>query len=710
MSKNRFNNLSPKWKILRLILFIIGFVSMFWFFFSFIGIVVGLFLYIFSNDKSWKGNGLVLAICSAFSNWIAHVSVVLAPLKLAAMTGPPIMVGYIVINIIMDILQKKGKIGDKFEFLDNFRWEARKSATVKLGFMLIPIILWSSVSINFGVMFDNSPQLLWIHSPTSVETSEQFNVTVESWDPYERLSAVYVGTVDFSIESYDFETLTQLGSGSIDAELPPEYTFTGQKRGSDIAYRIKDGKDNGRHVFQMTINTPGIHYLIVSDSVSGKSYYSNPIIVKDYSESNEKIYWGDLHTHSILSDGTGTPDHNFHYGRYIACLDYMALTDHGEILMWQFNAFKVIEAAINNANMPNEFVVFQGLEWTQVADGHYSCIFSGNKLLSDPVVSFLTVPETEQLWNILDEFTAREGCRALALPHHPTKKAYIQDWTDMNPKYVKIAEVCSVHGDFLYEQRDSLNYRGAIDPPPKKQNGTSITDALIMGKNLTLYAASDVHDGHPGHSICHTDAFVGHQRPLSTWHTRNEHPYPGGITAVRAESLTRDSVFMGLENQKIYACSDHGRPYLEFSINGTSVGSGSTVYANNVDDEREINVFIAQDGGFAAKKHQDPIVGEDFVTNWGAKIEILKNGELWQSKEIDGPIFNWTISDNEPIAGANYGSQSCINRNGQYYINEYSTNPVDPLELNTDGADFYIVRIVGNNGRHVYAGPIWVMQ
>ena len=45
---------------------------------------------------------------------------------------------------------------------------------------------------------------------------------------------------------------------------------------------------------------------------------------------------------------------------------------------------------------------------------------------------------------------------------------------------------------------------------------------------------------------------------------------------------------------------------------------------------------------------------------------------------------------------------------GNYYINVYSDNPIDPSILNTGGVDFYLVRVVGDNGRMAYAGPIWV--
>jgi hypothetical protein len=67
-----------------------------------------------------------------------------------------------------------------------------------------------------------------------------------------------------------------------------------------------------------------------------------------------------------------------------------------------------------------------------------------------------------------------------------------------------------------------------------------------------------------------------------------------------------------------------------------------------------------------------------------------------------------TVLDTELITGTSY-SDKCIQKSdGNFYINKYSDIPIDPALLNTGGADFYVVRIVGENGRCCYAGPIWV--
>lgn len=697
-------------RIGRTLLFAFGIFTTFWLFFSFIGLLVGIVYFFAFKETSWSRHGIVLAFAAGTATLLAHVVKTVAPLTMAIMSSLTILVVYGIVFIGFWIWTRAGRaIPSVLSRIQTSLRTAPRNLQRLLVLLVIlsPIVMWTSVSIDLGVMFDNRTRLLWVHAPSTAVATESFEITVEAWDPYERLSATYKGTVQFSIESYNLSNFEQLAEPSVD--FPSDYTFTGQNFGSDIAYEIKDGKDNGRHVFSVTIDTPGIHYILVEDSITGNTYYSNPVIVKDSIELSTMIYWGDIHNHSELSDGTGTAAHSFYYARYIACIDFTSVTDHGEIMLFGGpGPFNILEQATNAAHDPHHFVTFHGLEWTNTRTGHYTCVFSGDQLLKDPVLSYLTLPTTDSLWNALDEFTDSTGCRALALPHHTTQKQYTQDWTYLNPKYVKIAEVTSVHGECLFEQRHPLNYVGLIAPPPQYQNGTSIVDAFRMGYRMTLYASSDNHDGRPGHSISHTPAFVGHQRPYSVWHTRNEHPYPGGLTAVYASELTRESIFSALERQVIFATSDHGRPLLNFTINGVGVGDNSTLVVGDASTPRDIQIILAQDGAPAATMHTAASVTDNWTPDWNAQIEIIKNGELLTSIAIDQPLVNITYVDSEEVTGASYGPESCILINGEYYINRYSDNPIDPNTLNTGGVDFYLIRVVGANGRAAYIGPIWV--
>ena len=700
--------LDKKVKIARLAVYFLGIIPIFWYFWCFIALIIGLLFFLFSKDPAWKRNGIVLAFYVGIINVAVFFDDSLPPLNLVAYVTFPFFFIYAIILLVPDKIPKlkaiRLRILDWYEKnVTNLSGNSKK--LLKITAVLIPTVLWSSVNLDLGVMFDNETKSLWIHAPSTVEIGDEFEITVEAWDSFERLSAIYNGEVEFSLISYNKSDYTVLND--VEASLPKKYTFTEQMIGSDAAEQIQDGKDNGRHVFEMKINTPGIHYILVEDSTTENIYYSNPIIVDNFEGTSRYIFWGDIHTHSGLSDGSGTPEECFSYARDVACLDFFALTDHAEIMMWTPPYFDWVESVCNDYYDKGEFVTFQGVEWTNTRTGHYTCIFSGDQLLKDPMLSYVILPTTDGLWNALDEFTEETGDRALALPHHTTKKTYIQDWTYINPDYVKIAEVTSTHGECLFEPRHELNYRGCTGEPPEYTYGSSVMDAYIMGYRLTAYAASDQHDGHPGHSLSHTRAYIGHQRPYSTWLTRNDKPYPGGLTAVFAEKLTRDAVFKGLENQRIFANSEHGRPILIFKMNGTSVGDGSTLEVASKDSHREINIFLAQDGNPAASKNHAASVNADWEPEWDAEIEIIKNGELWESVKIEDPIVNLTLIDDEEISGTSF-EEYCIERDGKYYINDYSDNPIEPEDLNTKGFDFYLVRVVNEKGRTSYAGPIWV--
>ena len=405
-------------------------------------------------------------------------------------------------------------------------------------------------------------------------------------------------------------------------------------------------------------------------------------------------------------------------------LEFCSVTDHGEHLNLNGLApegsryFDNYVQATNNANVPGNFVALQGAEWTTnymiqpllfmpvpvATGGHYTMIFNGDSL---PLFGGNYQTTTAELWDVLDDFTQSTGDMTLAVPHHTIRSMFIQDWTLMNPDYVKIVEVSSVHGECLFPGTGSLNYRGSVDLPLEKINGSSVIEALNMGYRMSFIASGDNHDGHPGHSISHTDARIGTQWPYTIYNARNGHPYPSGITAVWTPELTRTEVFSALNEGKVYGNSDYGRPILTFSINGVEASYNATVTVNSATAPREISIFLAQDGAPAATLDTAASVTADWIPNWAANVEIIKNGKLWQIIPVNGPIAWINKTDSSIITGTSY-DDSIEKDDGLSYINDMSTNPVDPSTLSTGGADYYSIRLVGANGRTSYIGPIWV--
>ena len=78
------------------------------------------------------------------------------------------------------------------------------------------------------------------------------------------------------------------------------------------------------------------------------------------------LLWGDLHGHTLNSDGRGTVEQFYDYAENVAGLDFCAVTDHAfEVLdhMWAHS-----KKVTNAVYQPGKFVTFQAYEWSGQTD------------------------------------------------------------------------------------------------------------------------------------------------------------------------------------------------------------------------------------------------------------------------------------------------------------------------------------------------------
>ncbi|MCP4760635.1 MAG: DUF3604 domain-containing protein [archaeon] len=604
----------------------------------------------------------------------------------------------------------------------------------KLDVILIiaTLLSWIPANVDFATVVDNNPVLLWVHVPTTGVSGESFSIMIQAWDIYERLSSSYTGTIDFEIESYNLTSFEEIIDPNV--IFPQSHTFTGQpySQGLIPAYLLNDGNDNGNYNTTLTISTPGIHYIKVNDTFTGETYYSNPIIIHETGYTGPDIAWGDVHTHSLLSDGSGTPDELYDYARYVAGLEFSSVTDHGEQMNFfglgfgLATTFPVLMDSTSRKHEENKFVTFHGAEWTTHGYhamyfdyGHYTCIFNGEGL---PIITADIQQTPDALWALLDEYTENTGEKVFAIPHHTTSNQFLQDWTWVNSKYVRLGEVKSIHGACLLDQSNESNYIGAHATPPETVHGSSINDAYKLGLKFGIMANGDGHDGHPGHSLTSSRATLGIQYPFTYMAARTNKRYPGGITAVRTNSLSRNDIFNSLQSGKVYASSDHGRPFVNFSVNGISPGEeiNSTISVSNPTDPRIIDLTIALDGAPSSGFKKAASISTNWKPNWNATIDIFKNGNIWNTTILEGPLIKINYTDTEAITGTKYDYWiDSEEESGKYLINSASQKPVDKDDFNSLGEDFYYVRVttgleldsadeVENIGRTLWCGPIWV--
>ena len=302
-----------------------------------------------------------------------------------------------------------------------------------------------------------------------------------------------------------------------------------------------------------------------------------------------RVLWADLHGHSGLSDGTGTPDDYFSYARDVAGLDVAALTDHDH---WGMQAlartpelWERIRDAVDAFHRPGEFVTLLGYEWTNWIQGHRHVLYfdgEGEVLSSvDPDYDHPT-----ELWSAL------EGQPALTFTHHSAGEPVPTNWNvPPHPTLEPVAEIVSVHGSS--EAADSpAVVRGAV-------TGNFVRDALDRGYRLGFIGSGDSHDGHPG--------LAGLAAPSS------------GLAAIVSPDLTRDAVYEALRARRVYA------------TNGPRILLHTTL-----DDRPMGSTLPAPDGG--ADEHD--LVVLVLAPTPIERLELVRDGVVHSAVTIDdGRLF-----------------------------------------------------------------------
>ncbi len=346
--------------------------------------------------------------------------------------------------------------------------------------------------------------------------------TARSGEPIPLRAAVLAANGDMGV---DFE-------GTLTLTLPP-----GVEGPTEI--RVPAGRDGV--AAPVTLRFPGRGVLRVrAEGPGGLGAESNPCVVTPAAKT---LLFGDLHGHSNLSDGTGTPEDYFRYARDVAALDVAALTDHDHWGMPFLDEtpenWKRIVGAARDFHAPGRFVSLVGYEWTSWIWGHRHVLHFEDEgpLLSSLDERFDSPPE---LWAGL------RGLPALTFAHHSAGAPVGIDWRiPPDPELEPVTELVSVHGS------------GESFDTPWPQAGmmrdNTVRSALRRGYRLGLIGSGDSHDGHPGLVQIAGGA-------------------SGGLAGIYAEARTREAVLAALRARHVYA-TNGPRIVLDATLDGHPMGS-----------------------------------------------------------------------------------------------------------------------------------------
>ncbi len=440
-------------------------------------------------------------------------------------------------------------------------------------------------------------------SNPSISTPFQLNVV--ALDKLNNPVDFYTGTIHFS----------NVDGDSSQISWPPDYTFT--------------PNDAGVHQFTLSITDYNLHRIKVTDVSSGMNILVNPLIVDT---TGNKVFWGDLHTHSQYSHhGLHYPIDVFNYGKDITFLDYLAFTEHSYIPDSQYRAGIALG---NQFNQDGSFVTFNGYEWSTANFGHQVAIFNNSNPPSiintpDPTYFQNSVKQSGGLIDIAHSTGLWGG--GSSSPNSGYASFYV-DWDYFDPAVQTMVEVtgnsgiCFEYYDPNDPYADTL-YRG-VHP------GSSVQDGLARHYIFGMIGASDNHQGRPG------------RNPNPEANSAYTYVYPNtiskdvGICAAIAPALTRNDVFNSLGNRHDYATTG-ARILMKFNIGTHSMGD-----------------YFVWDSLAGWPNLTAAIHGTDTIS----EVDIVKNN---QTMEIYHPnSFDYTINYIDSLATFNT----------YYYIRVFQTN------------------------------------
>ena len=305
------------------------------------------------------------------------------------------------------------------------------------------------------------------------------------------------------------------------------------------------------------------------------------------------LYWGDLHTHSLVYDGTGTPAEAYQHGRDVTRLDFQSVSEHS---FFDPAAWAWLQEAARAYNEPGRFVTMLGYEARTIDYGDINFYFPDARGVQPPATTFAGKYSQFPLKDFIK--TLGES-KVLVLPHCHNKPS--NDYpADFARTAMPLMEIYSQWGNFELAGRPFLR-TGELTVAPMQ----AAVDNLKSGLRFGFSGGSDNHS-------CH----AGHGRGM-----RFHEEFLGGLTGVYASSLTRAGIYKALMQRRCFATTG-SRMVLDFSAAGVRMGGQAKAGAA----QRQVKATVHGDGKLA-------------------RVVVIRNGDEVHSVDCRGALdyeLDWT--------------------------------------------------------------------
>jgi len=401
------------------------------------------------------------------------------------------------------------------------------------------------------------------------------------------------------------------------------------------------------------------------------------------------FYFGELHAHTGFSGDGGSTDLGncepggcgnvadfFFTARYLADLDFAAITDHanGNSVIAPADWEAIIDLVNAAHDEPGGFLSLLGAElFITSADpaelGHKNVIFFGDEAVISAVpMQDVAAPgdpfDCDELWALAHALDASYG-PLLMLPHHPAATVPMPTrWSCHDEQLAPAVEIYSTHGNSRdLPQHDSWDplWAGAT-------HGSSYNEGLALdlyALHLGIIGGTDFHDTWPG-MICHTEI------------VNTDQPYGGSVTGVfldTGQAFTRAGLHHALSSRHTLATTGPLWPVL-YSLrdaHGNELGAAGDVVSPPPVDTTTLRVSFPPE--------RDPYVQAVRLYD--------SNRQTIPFARIDAGLYELELG---AVAAPWFGYPTVIINGGAWYP--------DQGVICDDGGDDAL--------EHIWPSPIWI--
>ncbi len=262
-------------------------------------------------------------------------------------------------------------------------------------------------------------------------------------------------------------------------------------------------------------------------------------------EAPLNYYFGNFHSHSEYSDGTGLPSGDFTYGDTANCMDFLGISEHNHLTAGMSLANYALGRSQAAAATTTSFLAMYGMEWGVISGGGHVLVYGVDKLVGwepanyDIFVAKSTYTGSTGLFNVINSYSSSNAFATLA---HPNNTDY-----------------SGIMGIYDSASDDAI-VGTAVENGPSTSTNTTYSNPPASMSYLSYYRNMLARGYHLGPTIDHDNHNITHG------HTATSR------TVVLATALNESGVLGAMRAMRFYASQDCGA-YVNFKVNNKPLGT-----------------------------------------------------------------------------------------------------------------------------------------